>query len=170
MPTHYRKWIRWKSPLADIGHGYPPIKLPDSAQQGIALQELGLQLTPNNLRSNVLFPDFSFSLDLLKILVFSKIGKNFQSPFLTPNQQCIWLDEITSGRKPPIRSQKSEEQMIMWPVWVNSSWWRHQSIAVAITTWNVQNELSRLNITGAIQWTWLVYEVTNQRLVSLANV
>ena len=65
---------------------------------------------------------------------------------------------------------KSEEQMIMWPVWVNSSWWRHQSIAVAITTWKVQNELSRLNLTGAIQWTWLVYEVTNQRLVLLANV
>ena len=36
---------------------------------------LGLQLTPNNLRSNVLFPEFHFLQICSKILVFSKIGK-----------------------------------------------------------------------------------------------
>ena len=82
----------------------------------------------------------------------------------------LWLDEITYGR-PPIRSQqirRTDDHVTSMSQL--SSWWRHQSIAVAITTWKVQNELSRLNLTGAIQWTWLVYEVTNQRLVLLANV
>ena len=114
------------------------------------------------------FPNFIFFRFVQKILVFS----NRQTlPFaLTPNHM-VWLDEITYGRPPPIRSQqirRTDDHVTSMSQL--SSWWRHQSIAVDITTWKVQNELSRLNLTGAIQWTWLVYEVTNQRLVLLANV
>jgi len=53
-----------KKSFGSIGHGYPPSKT-DSVHAGHRIAGfLGLQLTPNNLRSNVLFPEISFSLDL----------------------------------------------------------------------------------------------------------